>query len=145
MASQARASQWVVALNPDGTSIAPAQQVVVPVNRTGAMSNNGPTTSPGALAGIAQILAAAVSTDTYDVWVTTNVGGTTAVADIDNLTLTAAGITARLANGINGNSSPFGPFRFQFGAGATNITVSTVGAGTAGSVYSATISAIRVV
>jgi hypothetical protein len=145
MASQARASQWVVALNPDGTSIAPAQQVVVPVNRTGAMSNNAPTTSPGAAATIAQILAAAISGDTYDVWVTAVIGGTVGVGDLGNLTLTANSQTARLAVGDNSGSSTFGPFRFMFGGGATNITVATVGAGTASSVYAATITAVRVV
>lgn len=143
--SVARASQIVVALNPDGTSIAPAQQVVVPVNRTGAMSNNAPTTPPGATTTIAQIASGSISADTYDVWVTATVGGTVAVADLGNPTLIANAQTARLANGDNGNSSLFGPFRFMFGGGATNITVATVAAGTVGSVYSATITATRVV
>lgn len=144
MASQARASMWVVALNPDGSAIAPAQQVIVPVNVAGAASNNAPTTSPGAAALIAQIPLGSVTADTWDVTVTAVIGGTVAAADIGNMVLTANGVTARLA--VSDTTSPvtFPPIRVKTANGA-NINVSTVGAGTAGSVYAATISATRVV
>jgi hypothetical protein len=144
--AQARASSITVVLNPDGSLVGSSgatggSTTVLPFSSTSVTSSNAPTTSPGATTTIATI--AAPPAGTYQVEVVTNVGGTVAALDQANLTLTVGASVTRLANGTGSASSNFGPFQFILG-GATALTVATVAAGTASSVYGATIIATRV-
>jgi hypothetical protein len=152
--ANARASQIVVVLNPDGSlvgSAAPSGTSAVtvtsgtitaqPFPAGSQTTNTAPTTSPGATATIATLTPSPAGT--YQVEVVTNVGGTVAAIDQANLTLTAGATIARLANGTGSASSNFGPFQFILG-GSTTVTVATVAAGTVGSIYGATIIATRV-
>jgi len=133
----ARASQIVVAVNPDGTNIGTTGGF----SSTSVGSNSAPTTSPGASAVIAT--ASTTSAGTWLADVTTNVGGTVLAADEANLNLVNGGQIIRLANGTGSASTRFSA-QFVL-ANAAPIQVNTVGAGTAGSIYSATIVLTRVI
>jgi len=145
----ARAGQTVVAVNPDGTNIGSAASpisgnvVTVPLADTSSVNNSVPVTSPGAVATIAQIPSASLPAGLYEIRVTTTVGGTVAASDQMNLTLTAGSTTTRLANGTGTGSSNFGPYQIQLG-GSVAIVIATVAAGTAGSIYGASIIATQV-
>lgn len=145
----ARAGQWVVALNPDGSNIGSAggsttitgNVTSVPFSSTSVGSNTAPTTSPGASAVIAT--ASTTSAGTWQADITVNVGGTVAVGDEANLNLVNGAQIIRLANGTGSASTKFSA-QFIL-ANAAAIQVNTVSAGTVGSVYSATVVLTRVI
>ena len=102
----------------------------------------GDVTSPGASATIAAIAAGSLTPgQLYIVTVTVNLAGTvTQGTDNNNIKITANGTSqANLGNDITAGPQPFGPF--QIIPQGTGITVATINAGTAGSIYSATVSA----
>ena len=141
----------VRATNPDGSLIGSAGGgavtvtsgtiTAIPFNSSSVSTNTAPTTSPAATTTIATIASGSLPAGTYSVAVTVSVGGTTAAGDVGNLTL-AGPATTRLASGVGGIPATF---NFQYVLnGSTALTVATVAAGNAGSVYGATIVATRV-
>jgi len=110
----------------------------------GSSSNaEGSVTSPAANTVIASIAAPAAGA--YQVYVTFNLAGTvTQGTDNNNIKLIANGATlATLDNTIQATEQIFGPFYVQAN-GSNPIQLQTVGAGTAGSIYSATITATEI-
>jgi hypothetical protein len=98
-------------------------------------------TSPGALTIIAAIGTGAAPAGNYQVSVVFNMAGTPVQAvDANNIELITSGQTIPLDNNIGTAAQSFGPFSMTTG-GLTSIKVQTIGAATAGAIYSAVISA----
>jgi hypothetical protein len=146
----ARAGNIVVAVNPDGSNIGSSgvsgavtvtsgSVTAVPFAASTIGSNSAPITTPLATNVIATASSGAAGT--YDVKVTTNVGGTVAAIDQANLNLVNGGQIIRLANGTGSSSSNF-EAQLVLGAGAA-INVAAVANGTTGSIYAATIMLTR--
>lgn len=145
----ARAAYTVVAVNPDGSNIGSAGGGAVtvtsgtitstPFATTSTTSNAAAVSAPGAGAALASVTAAA--TGMYNISVTCNVGGTTAVADFSNISVLANAVTTRLANGVGAAST----FIWQQQLTAAQTAAATaVAAATAGTIYGVTIAITRV-
>jgi hypothetical protein len=98
----------------------------------------GTITSPGANATFVTV--AAPPAGNYQMYVTLTLAGTVAQGvDNNNIKIVANGATfAILDNSIQATEQTFGPFQITAN-GANTIVLQTIGAGTAGSIYSGTI------
>jgi hypothetical protein len=143
----------VIAVNADGTKIGSGTTTIAgavtitsgtvtatPFKTSSVTTNAAPVTSPGVGAALASIAAPPVGN--YEITVTVNVGGTTGAIDFSNVTVTAAGTTTRIANGVG---AAITVQWLQALTGAQAIAAQTVAAGTAGSVYGVTLTATQVV
>lgn len=107
---------------------------------TTTLNNSNKVAAPGAGAAIATITTPAAGT--YAVRVTVALAGTVVIAaDAANFQL-QGGATVLGTIGNPGAVGSYGPFEFDVTMdGATNLTVNAIGAATAGTEYSATITA----
>lgn len=148
--SVARASQIVVAVNPDGSNIGTSgvsgsvtvtsgTVTATPFSFTTIGSNSAPQSAPAATAVIATATSGAAGT--YDVKVTCTVTGTVGTIDVANMNLVNGAQIIRLANGTGAASSNF-ECQLVLGAAAP-INVAAVANATAGSIYAATIMLTR--
>jgi hypothetical protein len=114
---------------------------VSPVDPYSSQNGTGSVTSPGAAATIATIPSGNLPAGTYVVYVNVNIAGTPAQGtDNDNLTFQFAGASETLNNEITVGEQQFGPFYLTSTSNAT-MNVKTIGAATAGAIYSAEITA----
>lgn len=136
----------VVAVSQAGTNNA-VQTLIPTAARITSVSANGKVTAPAALAAIATTPNLAIGT--WDIEVTTFIGGTTAPVEIDNCKFNiGASAVATIVNPVPGAAGASANSQFhmrvQFGA-ATPVSVTAGAAGTAGAVYAASIIATRVI
>jgi hypothetical protein len=144
----ARAGQWVVAINPDGSNIGAAggstsitgNVTAVPLAGSSVTTNAAPVSAPGVGAALGSVTVAA--TGTYDISVTVNVGGTTGTVDFSNVSVLANAITTRIANGVG---AAINVQWQQALTAAQTVAATAVAASTAGSVYGVTITITRVI
>lgn len=143
--------QSILAVFPTTTTSAvislgrPDRQIPIPISPPvgNSAQNSGTVTSPGALANIVTIGAGSLPAGSYDVTIIFNIAGTVAQGtDNSNVKFTGtAGPNVTLDNTIAAGNQTFGPFQVTSN-GAQNLQVATINAGTAGSIYSATIIAV---
>jgi hypothetical protein len=114
-----------------------------PVGLYGGVTGSGTITSPGAGVNIA--VTSAIPAGSYQVTVAFELSGTVAAGtDNNNISLGCSGGTpaaVTLENNIGTNEQIFGPIAFYNPGNA--FTLKTIAAGTSGSVYSATITAVQ--
>lgn len=134
----------VVAFSQAGTNNA-VQSLLPSAARTNSITAAGKVTAPGA--GVAIATTASLAVGTWDIDITTFIGGTTAALEIDNARfLVGAGAFATLINPVPGAAGATANAKHSFRVQvATAGTVSVVAnaAATAGAVYAANISATR--
>lgn len=127
----------------------PAQSVAVsgsvttlPFNNDGISAGGAAVPAPAAAATVATTTALAAGT--WDIYVTTAIAGTVAALDVTNMVVKVGGTTLFNAiSSLNGSASP-SPVRRLLTAGGNPVAVTAVANATAGSIYAATISAVRV-
>lgn len=111
-----------------------------PFNNDGASAGGTAVAAPAAGATIATL---ALAAGTWDVGVTTLIAGTVLALDTTNMVVKGGSTTFYNApTSLNGSASPQ-PVR-RFLTAGNSVTVTAVAAATAGSIYSAVISAVRV-
>jgi len=136
----------VVAVSQAGTNNV-VQTLIPTAARTSAITATGKVTAPAAGAAIATTASLAIGT--WDVEVTTFIGGTTVASlEMDNCRLNiAAAAHATIINPVAGTTGATTLAKFNTRvqlASASTLSVVAIAAATAGSIYSASIVATRV-
>jgi hypothetical protein len=128
-----------------GGTGSPIETSIPVVARSTSKVDDGKVAAPGAGVNIAAT--AALAQGTWDVEVTTFIGGTTvANTEMDNMEVTHGGVAfCRVLNPVPGTAGASNPgfLRYRFDGNGV-IAVRAVAAATAGSIYTATIVCTRI-
>ncbi|MFD5107131.1 hypothetical protein [Streptomyces cinereoruber] len=134
-------------ITPSGGAMPVTGTQTVPYRQS--VSDGGTAAAPAAGAAVATIASGGLPAGLYDIEVFVGMAGTlAAAADTSNMALKYGATTLidRIAYAANGTSNPVaGPYRFRATLdGSAALTVNAVGAATASSTYTATITATQV-